>query len=186
MGSGRSDIWIHFDAIKVDGVAGARCKKCNHEMVNNAERMKSHFNACPKKTGDCTLSSLPQIFLIIVSLATILIQMSIKDLDEQIVPEVMKFMSKALPYNAAYFEGIFKDADPVSWWKFGVKMGFDQNLAKVQFRWCLPLPLQEAWKAVPRSWKPLTESCGHRWASRRPVNWRLWTANGTKSDGIAL
>ena len=55
----------------------------------------------------------------------------IKDVDEQIVPEVMKFMSKAPPYNSAYFEGTFKDADPVSWWKSGVKMGFDQNLAKV-------------------------------------------------------
>ena len=40
-------------------------------------------------------------------------------------------MSKAPPYNAAYFEGTFKDADTVSWWKSGVKMGFDQNLAKV-------------------------------------------------------
>ena len=32
----------------------ARCKNCNHEMVNNAERMKSHFNACSKKTRDCS------------------------------------------------------------------------------------------------------------------------------------
>ena len=40
-------------------------------------------------------------------------------------------MSKAPPYNAAYFEGTFKDEDPVSWWKSAVKMGFDQNLAKV-------------------------------------------------------
>ena len=55
----------------------------------------------------------------------------IKDVDEQIVPEVMKFMSKAPLYNAAYFEGTFKDADPVSWWKSGVEMDFDQNLAKV-------------------------------------------------------
>ena len=55
----------------------------------------------------------------------------IKDVDEQIVLEVTKFMSKAPPYNAAYFEGTFKDADPVSWWKSGVKMGFDQNLAKI-------------------------------------------------------
>ena len=40
----------------------------------------------------------------------------IKDVDEQIVPEVMKFMSKAPPYNALYFEGTSsKDADSVSW-----------------------------------------------------------------------
>ena len=53
MSRGKSDIWIHFDAIKVDGVASARCKNCTHEMVvNNAERMKSHFNASCKKTGD--------------------------------------------------------------------------------------------------------------------------------------
>ena len=56
MGRGKSDIWIHFDAIKVDGVARARCKNCNHEMVNNAERKESHFNACCKKTGDCSAS----------------------------------------------------------------------------------------------------------------------------------
>ena len=56
MGRGKSDIWIHFDAIKVDGVARARCKNCNHEMVNNTERMKSYFNACSKKTGDCSAS----------------------------------------------------------------------------------------------------------------------------------
>ena len=54
----------------------------------------------------------------------------IKDIDEQIVPEVMKFMSMAHPYNAADFDGTFKDADPVLSWKSGIKMAFDQNLAK--------------------------------------------------------
>ena len=97
----------------------------------------------------------------------------IKDVDEKIVPEVMKFMSKARRYNAAYFEGTFKDADPVSWWKSGVKMGFDE---KLQFRWCLPFPPQEAWNTVSLRWELLKESCGHRGASRRPVNWRLCTA----------
>ena len=56
MGRGKSDIWIRFDAIKADGVARVRCKNCNHEMVNNAERMKSHFHACSTKTGDCSAS----------------------------------------------------------------------------------------------------------------------------------
>ena len=56
MGRGKSDIWILFDAIKVDGVARARCKNCNHEMINNAERLKSHFIACSKTTGDCSAS----------------------------------------------------------------------------------------------------------------------------------
>ena len=55
MGRAKSDIWIHFDAIKVDGVARATRKNCNQEM-NNAERMKNHFNACFKKTGDCSVS----------------------------------------------------------------------------------------------------------------------------------
>ena len=36
-----------------------------------------------------------------------------KDVDEQIVPAVMKFLSKAPPHNAPYLEGIFKDADHV-------------------------------------------------------------------------
>ena len=56
MGRRESDKWINFDAIKADGLARARCKNCNHEMVNNAERMKSHFNACSKKTRDCSAS----------------------------------------------------------------------------------------------------------------------------------
>ena len=56
MRRGKSDIWIHFDAIKVDSVARVRCKNCNHEMVNNAERMKSQFNACSKKAGECSAS----------------------------------------------------------------------------------------------------------------------------------
>ena len=56
MGPVKSDKWSQFDAIKVDGVATARCKNSNHEMLNNAERMKSHFNACPEKTGNCSAS----------------------------------------------------------------------------------------------------------------------------------
>ena len=55
----------------------------------------------------------------------------IKDVDVRRVPEVMKFMSNSPLYNTAYFAWTFKDADPVSWWNSGVKMGFDQNLAKV-------------------------------------------------------
>ena len=46
-------IYIYIDGLKVDGVARARCKNYN-EMVTNARGMKSHFNACSKKTGDCS------------------------------------------------------------------------------------------------------------------------------------
>ena len=49
MGRGKSDIWIRCDAIKVDGVARARCKNCNHEMLNNAERMKAILMLSPRK-----------------------------------------------------------------------------------------------------------------------------------------
>ncbi len=56
MGRSKSDIWFHFDAIKVDGVARARCKNCNQKMVDNAERMKSLFNACSKEIRDCRTS----------------------------------------------------------------------------------------------------------------------------------
>ena len=110
----------------------------------------------------------------------------IKDVDQQIVPEVMKFMSKGPPYNAAYFEGTFKDADPVSWCKSGVKMGFDQNLAKVAISLVSAASSSGGLERFSLRREPLTESCGHRWAPRRLVNWRLCTAKRTKSDGIAL
>ena len=60
MGRVKSDIWIHFTEVKVGDVVRARCKGCDHEMVNNAERMKSHWASCSKKNDTSEGPSAPK------------------------------------------------------------------------------------------------------------------------------
>ena len=55
----------------------------------------------------------------------------LKEINESIIPEVMKYISKVPPYSQHYFEGTFKDADPVSWWTSGLRLGFDKTLSDI-------------------------------------------------------
>ena len=47
----KDKIWDHFEKLKVDGNIRARWRKCSHELVNNAERMRGHWNFCSKRAS---------------------------------------------------------------------------------------------------------------------------------------
>merc|ERR1712226_484391 len=51
MGRTKDKIWDHYEELKVDGNIRARCRKCSHEMVNNAERMRGHWKFCSKRAS---------------------------------------------------------------------------------------------------------------------------------------
>ena len=62
----------------------------------------------------------------------------------------MKYISKVPPYSQHYFEGTFKDADPVSWWTSGLSF---------------------------RLWGQPMENSEHRWELKKLANLHFYTDN---------
>ena len=55
----------------------------------------------------------------------------LQGLSEDIMPEVSKYLAKQPPYSSYLFEGSYKDVDPVSWWKSGLRLGFSTQLVDI-------------------------------------------------------
>ena len=55
----------------------------------------------------------------------------LQSLSEDIMPEVSKYLAKQPPYSSYLFEGSYKDVDPVSWWKSGLRLGFSTQLVDI-------------------------------------------------------
>ena len=46
MGRRKSDVWIHFKEVKIDGTIRAKCAACADTVVANRERMAKHWKSC--------------------------------------------------------------------------------------------------------------------------------------------
>ena len=54
-----------------------------------------------------------------------------KEIDPNVVPHVMKLMSKLPPYKTGYFEPPYSLAEPTAWWRSSLQHGFDKRLVEV-------------------------------------------------------
>ena len=46
MGRRKSDVWIHFKEVKIDGTIRAKCDACGDTVVANPESMARHWKSC--------------------------------------------------------------------------------------------------------------------------------------------
>ena len=53
------------------------------------------------------------------------------EFDPDVVPHVMKFMSKLPPYRTEYFGLPYNFAEPTAWWRSSLQLGFDKRFVEV-------------------------------------------------------
>ena len=101
----------------------------------------------------------------------------LKEINESIIPEVMKYISKVPPYSQHYFEGTFKDADPVSWWTLGLRLGFDKTLSDIAVSL---VSCTSSSGGIERCFSTLGATYGnseHRWELKKLANLHFYTDN---------
>ena len=54
-----------------------------------------------------------------------------KEIDPDVVPHVMNFMSKHPSYSTEYFEPPYSLAEPTAWWRSSLQLGFDKRFVEV-------------------------------------------------------